>query len=99
MNAALTAWLMTPEAPDEKLTLEDFLQRPEWHQRVACRGLGTDAFVIEHGAGEYSQRALCADCAVRQECLEVALADPGLQGLWGGTTPRGRMAMPRGAVA
>jgi hypothetical protein len=31
-------------------------------------------------------RQLCADCPVRQECFEVALADDSPVGLWGGTT-------------
>ena len=62
MNAALTAWLMTPETPDETLTLEDFLHRPEWHQRAAGRGQGADAFVIPLGGGEYN-RELCQTCA------------------------------------
>jgi len=29
---------------------------------------------------------LCEDCPVRRECLEAALADPELIGLWGGST-------------
>jgi hypothetical protein len=45
VNDALVGWLMTPEVPDETLTLEDFLHRPEWHQRAACRGVDTDAFM------------------------------------------------------
>jgi hypothetical protein len=39
VNEALVAWLMTaPDAPDERLTLGDFLARPAWHQRAACWG-------------------------------------------------------------
>ena len=50
MNEALIAWLMTaPDVPDERLTLDDFLRRPEWHQRAACRGVGVDAFEIPTG--------------------------------------------------
>ena len=93
MNAALTAWLMTPDAPDAADLLEHILHRPEWHQRAASRGVGPDAFVVERGV-EYN-RELCQTCAVRAECLEVALADPDLQGLWGGTSPRERMALRR----
>ena len=35
MNEALVHWLMGPDAPDERLTLEGFLRRPGWHQRAA----------------------------------------------------------------
>jgi hypothetical protein len=72
MNEALLAWLMTPEAPDATVTLEEFLQRPEWHKWAACRGVGADAFVVDRGA-RYSRRELCTGCTVREQCLEVAL--------------------------
>ena len=38
------------------------------------------------------KRALCHACRVRQECLEEALADPDLMGIWAGTTERERFA-------
>ena len=44
-------------------------------------------------------RALCAACPVRQECLEVALADSDLLGLWGGTTDAERRELRRSRVA
>jgi len=99
MNAALTAWLMTPEAPGVPMTLEEQLLRPQWHQWAACRGVGADAYVPAVG-GHYSrhQRELCASCPVRPECLEVALADRELVGLWGGTTPAERKVLRRGVV-
>jgi hypothetical protein len=78
VNEALTAWLMTPEAPGVPLTLEDFLQRPAWHQRAACRGMGHGAFVRGEKADYGAARELCEGCPVRQECLEAALADSDL---------------------
>ena len=72
---------MAPEAPG----LEDYLRRPAWHQRAACRGLGVAGFVGLRREERY-RRELCAGCEVRQECLDTALADPELTGLWGGTS-------------
>jgi len=89
---------MVPGAADERLTLEDFLRRPEWHQRAACGGVGVAGYVLGRGEGEYS-RELCKGCVVREECLATALADVSLTGLWGGTTTRERMAMRRARVA
>jgi WhiB family redox-sensing transcriptional regulator len=93
-------WLMTPGDEDPP-SLEALLRRPEWHRRAACRGVGSGGFVVVQG-GQYDDQArrLCGGCPVRQECLETALADPDLTGMWGGTTPVERRQMRRGrAVA
>ena len=84
-----------PEPP--VLMLEDIVHRPEWHQRAACAGMGTDQFIVA-GRGHYgaSARALCESCPVRAECLETARADLELVGLWGGTTTAERRKLPRG---
>ena len=44
-------------------------------------------------------RELCAGCPVRQECLETALSDQSLQGMWASTIPKERVAIRRGRVA
>ena len=99
MNEALIGWLMTPEAPATAVTLEEMLRRPEWHQRAACRGVGPSDYVRGPWGNYEAIRALCADCPVRQDCLDAALADDSLVGLWGGTTEVERREMRRGAVA
>jgi WhiB family redox-sensing transcriptional regulator len=99
VNKALVQWLRAPEAEGVRLTLEDFLGRPEWHQLASCRGMGHGAFVRGEAADYGPTRELCAGCPVRQECLEAALADSDLVGLWGGTTDRERREMRRSRVA
>ena len=42
-------------------------------------------------------KAVCQSCDVRNECLEYAVQDIGLMGIWGGTTSRERIAMRRTA--
>jgi hypothetical protein len=94
--------LMDPKAPDIDVLLAELINRPAWHRKAACRGLGVDSFVIGQGAQyEKSARRLCAGCSVRQECLETAMAHGDtMTGLWGGTTPTERKQMRRGrAVA
>ena len=100
MDEFLTAWLMAPGHGEMLPSLEDLLRRPGWHQDAACKGLGTARFVVGRGGGQYDAgRALSAGCPVRQECFSTALANPDLQGLWGGTSEVQRKAMRRGAVA
>lgn len=46
----------------------------EWTERAACRGVAVDVFFRAGGCGCNREAiALCADCAVRVECLEAAL--------------------------
>ena len=92
---------MLPDAPDPAAVLAGLLQRPEWHQRAACRGTGVTSFVLSPRKGTWSEydRGLCEDCPVRQDCLEVAMSDPLIQWLWGGTTGAERKAMRRTRVA
>jgi Transcription factor WhiB len=77
---------MALEAPAVRV-LADLLSRPAWHRQAACAGQGTTEFIPVRGANYDRARALCAGCPVRQECLETALADSELLGLWAGTTP------------
>ena len=76
--------MTAPDAPDETLALEDFLRRPKWHQRAACRGAGPSDYVRGAGGNYAGVRTMCGDCPVRQDCLEAALADTDLVGLGAG---------------
>ena len=71
----------------------------EWYMQAACRGQGPGVFV--QGGGSYygHARELCETCPVRQECLDYALADHTLMGLWGGTTDAERRVIRRHNVA
>jgi WhiB family redox-sensing transcriptional regulator len=75
-------------------TSENLLGRPEWQRRAACRGEGTELYVRGRDGGTYAKALeLCTACVVRRECLEMALADDELVGLWGGTTGSERRRM------
>ncbi|PZS22416.1 MAG: WhiB family transcriptional regulator [Acidimicrobiales bacterium] len=68
---------------------------PSWRQRAACRGLDPDIFypVTDEEADE--AKAICAECPVRQPCLEHALANREHDGVWGGATERERRRLVR----
>jgi len=67
------------------LTLEEFLPRSAWHAHGLFRH-GARCVRAGREADYGPTRELCEGCPVGQECLEVALADPDLFGLWGNTT-------------
>jgi WhiB family transcriptional regulator, redox-sensing transcriptional regulator len=90
---------MLPEAPEPAAVLAELLQRPAWHERAACAGVSIDLFVIGRGYTYEAIRPLCESCGVRQECLAVALANPDLTGMWGGTSDQEHKRMRRDRVA
>ena len=100
VNEALVAWLMTaPDAPDERLALEDFLRRPEWHQRADRRGVGTRSFFSVALDNLERARAICEGCPVRDECYRYAMSDPDLMGVWAGFTAKERRELRGARVA
>ena len=63
-------------------------ERPEWHQRAACRGR-TDLqhlFFPLRVTKTIDQRVvrLCEGCCVRVECREYRKNDANVVGVWGG---------------
>ena len=59
----------------------------DWYDDAACRDADTDVFfpVSESQAGP--AKAICAECPVREACLEYALEARPPDGVWGGLTP------------
>ena len=68
-----------------------------WRKQAACRGLDVEAFypISEYEADAAEAKAICAECPVRQACLEHALAHREREGVWGGTTERERRRIVR----
>jgi len=61
----------------------------------ACRGSDPDLFFPDRGESLEAAKALCAGCAVRDECLEHALRNGERFGVWGGTSERERRRIRR----
>lgn len=77
------------------------LDRPAWHADAACAEPDVDqgVFFPARGVSLSPAVAVCGRCLVRDECLAHALADPSLQGVWGGTSDRQRSAIRRERAA
>jgi WhiB family redox-sensing transcriptional regulator len=98
-------WMLSTDESDQAdlgQWLARLTRRPSWHTEAACRGAGTDAFIIGRGcnaAVNARARAICAGCTVSEQCLSYALEDVDTVGIWAGTTGQQRRAMRAGKVA
>lgn len=66
-----------------------------WRQRAACRGVDPDIFYPVSDDEAEAAKAICAQCTVREACLEYALANRERDGVWGGATERERRRIVR----
>jgi WhiB family redox-sensing transcriptional regulator len=66
-----------------------------WMSDAACAGLSPTIFFPSDSAGVAVARRVCADCPVRDLCLEYALANHIESGVWGGTSEEERRRMRR----
>ena len=69
-----------------------------WHLKAACRGPESTLFFPpsvperreERDAREAKAKRICAQCVVRDDCLEFALRVREPHGIWGGLTEADR---------
>jgi len=61
-----------------------------WRELAACCGTDLDLFYPERGQSAGPARQVCAQCPVRQPCLDYALSNRIASGIWGGLTERER---------
>jgi len=66
-----------------------------WRQKSACRGVDPEIFYPVSDEDADAAKAICAMCAVRQPCLEYALANREKDGVWGAATERERRRILR----
>ena len=64
-----------------------------WRELAACRGAGLNLFFPERGESAGPARRVCAACPVREPCLDNAISNRIVHGIWGGLTERERRAL------
>lgn len=69
------------------------IRRQGWRGRAACRDVDPDLFFPELGGSAQDAKAVCAECPVRAQCLEYALATGQRFGVWAGLDERERRGM------
>ena len=82
------------------------LERPDWQEKSACRGVPHEIFFPENPGGQeavYNQAlSFCEKCSVRKQCLDYAMEfERGKRdrfGMFGGKTPRQRVMLDKKPV-
>lgn len=69
----------------------------EWLQEAECRGSDPELFFPQRPDAPTILLALqlCCTCRVRTKCYDVAVNNPNIQGIWGGTTQKQRLQLTR----
>jgi WhiB family redox-sensing transcriptional regulator len=70
-----------------------------WMSQALCAEVGTEMFFPEYGQSPRHAKMICSRCNVQRECLEYALSESTVYGVWGGTTETDRRRMKQGRVA
>ncbi len=97
---ALIHWLMVPDAPASRSSSRTSCNVPSGSSDAACRGHGVRTWFS--GAEETVDKARAVGARrvpVREDCLEFAMADLDLEGMWAGLTAMERRQMRRARVA
>jgi len=65
---------------------------PEWMAQARCIEVDTEIFFPDKGdmTSANAARRVCNGCEVKQQCLEYALDNREVYGIWGGTNERDR---------
>jgi WhiB family redox-sensing transcriptional regulator len=66
-----------------------------WQAEALCAQTDPEAFFPEKGGSTREAKRVCAECTVRQECLDYALSNDERFGIWGGLSERERRRLRR----
>jgi WhiB family redox-sensing transcriptional regulator len=66
-----------------------------WHAEAACRGMDPNIFHPARGEDVAGPKAVCAECPVKDPCLDYAIVTPGCSGVWGGLSQDERERIAR----
>ena len=69
----------------------------DWIHKGVCSQTDPEAFFPEVGASTKGAKAVCVGCEVQAQCLEYALTDITMTGVWGGKTHSERKELKKAA--
>lgn len=62
---------------------------------ASCRDYSAETFFPSDSVGVAIARRICANCPVKQPCLDYALSEEIFHGIWGGASERSRQRLLR----
>ena len=66
----------------------------KWMQFAACKNFGPELFHNDDRKAK-GAKSICADCVVKEDCLNYALEERIHEGVWGGMTATERQSYRR----
>lgn len=70
----------------------------DWRDAGLCAQADPEAFFPEKGAKNAAVKRICLRCPIREQCLNWALENHPVEGIWGGLSERERRRMLLAAV-
>jgi WhiB family redox-sensing transcriptional regulator len=67
----------------------------EWMKEARCQDYPVAIFFPQDGVGVLRAQKICAECPVREQCLEYVLDSHIEHGVWGGKSERERRRLQR----
>lgn len=64
-----------------------------WQSYANCNGVDPELFFPERGVSTREAKQVCDSCVVRDKCLEDALINGDIHGMWGGASERKRRSL------
>ena len=75
-----------------------YLESAPFDGTQLCKAVDPDLFFPEDYTNRVTvleAKAVCQSCPLTTECLQYAMSDSSLDGIWGGTTPQDRKNLRR----
>lgn len=68
---------------------------PDWYVDALCPQTDPEVFFPSEGQSGRAAKTVCATCPVRSQCLDWAMENCELFGVWGGVSSKDRQKMRR----
>lgn len=73
----------------------DLLDHETWSEDAACSGVDIDIFFSSDDGEQKQALEMCRACPVQRECLQYAIQQREMYGIWGGMTESERRGIIR----